>query len=153
MPKFKFVGQFLYIVIAVAVLSACGSSNSNSGGGQDEPMALEPNLNAMVVGPNLNGDTWSGYLKNRTGGFKPMTAVIRQEGGIVIIDTSLENEVGEKLTGTISASGKMTVIDEFNNEDWTTLFGPASVDSINLADFVFIGGQRVDTNIIILKRL
>ena len=46
----------------------------------------------------------------------------------------------------------MLLYDQFDLEDWTTLFGPASTNSINLADFVKSGSETVNTNILILKR-
>jgi hypothetical protein len=42
--------------------------------------------------------------------------------------------------------------DAFDGEDWTTLYGPASTNSINLADFVYRDKSLVDTNVLILKR-
>ncbi len=155
MHMFRTTFKALLLLSLSLVMSACGSGDSDSGGGDmtmTDPTMIEPNLMATVVGPNLNGDTWAGYLKSITGAFTPMTAVIRHVGTSITIDTSLEGEVGDSLSGTISASGMLNLIDRFDGEDWTTLFGPASANSINIADFVFVGGQRIDTNIIILKR-
>ena len=139
-------------------LGACdNNSSTDSGGGQaeveSEPEVVEPNLTEAVVGPNLNGDNWVGYYKSAEGKYEPMTAVIRHVGNQVTIQSSLRKEgVASELSGKISASGKITLYDAYDNEDWTTLYGPVSKNSINLADFVFINGHKADTNVIILKR-
>ncbi len=155
MTSQKTVLKIVMSLSIAAVLAACGGSSSSSGGAQDPalPPPTVPNTTEPVVGPNLNGDTWAGYIKDRRDLREPMTAVIRQVGSEITIETSFSNEGGAgKFVGKISASGKINVIDQYNAEDWTTLYGPASKNSINLADFVFVDGQRVNTNIIILKR-
>jgi hypothetical protein len=108
--------------------------------------------NSGIVGPDLNGDEWAGYYKSVNGNFEMMTAVIYHVGNQVTIQTSKPSGVASRLDGKIDAIGRMTLYDAYDNEDWTTLYGPVTTNSINLADYVFKGTQRQDTNIIILKR-
>ncbi|MEA3291946.1 MAG: hypothetical protein U9Q71_06575 [Pseudomonadota bacterium] len=128
------------------ILCACDSgSSTDSGGGQAKP---EPKL----IGPDLNGDDWVGYYKSASGKYEPMTAVIDHVGNKVAIQTSIKSGVASKLSGKINSIGKMILYDAYDNEDWTTLYGPASKNSINLADFVFKDNHKTHTNVIILKR-
>lgn len=136
------------LFIAIFSLYACGGSGSSSGGGSEPQTPVE-----APIGPDLNGDTWRGDFRTLDGVVTPLTATIVHEGNRVIIDTSLPDTGPEgRFQGTISAVGGLLVYDTFDGEDWTTLFGPASANSINLADFVFVDGQNTQTNIIILKR-
>ncbi len=142
------------LALSMVLVSCGGDGESSSGGGQaveQDPNAVVPDLTATTVGPNLNGDNWAGYFKSVQGDFTPMTATIRHIGNEVTILTTKEG-VAHKLTGITDGTGNMFMIDEADGEDWTTLYGPASANSINLADFVFSNGSQVDTNIIILKR-
>ncbi|MEE9447728.1 MAG: hypothetical protein V3V09_07185 [Arenicellales bacterium] len=143
--------KFWVVLFSLFILTACGDNKpgSSSGGGQKDPIVVvEP-----LIGPDMNGDTWQGYYRNLHGGYSPMSAVITHTGDKIIIETSLPNTgVAGRLQGRITPSGTMFLYDLFDGEDWTTLYGGASANSINLADFVFVEGQNVDTNIIILKR-
>jgi len=144
------------IIAIVLVLSSCGGEgDTNSGGGQaaqpQNPDAVTPDLTAATIGPNLNGDTWAGYFKSVEGAFTSMGATINHVGNKVTILTTKAG-IAHKLVGVIDGSGNMFMIDQVDGEDWTTLYGAVSANSINLADFVFTGGSKVDTNIIILKR-
>ncbi len=137
---------FIFPILLLGLVSCNQGGGSSSGGG--EAVVLEP-----PIGPDLNGDTWQGYFRNLTGAYTALSATIFHEGNRVIIDTSLPDTMSiGRFQGTISSVGGLLLIDSFDGEDWTTLYGPASVNSINLADFVFTEGSNVDTNIIILKR-
>ncbi len=153
----KILKALLMSTLLALLVAACDdSSSSDSGAGQaaaePEPEIVEPNLTEAVIGPNLNGDDWAGYFKSIEGRYEPMTAVIRHVGEKVTIQTSIESGVASKLVGKVNGIGQITMIDAYDNEDWTTLYGPVSKNSINLADFVFVEGHQADTNIIILKR-
>ena len=157
------------IVFALAFfLLACGGGNSNSGGGSVadnnsaantiEPMVIGGNgsINpavpgTQVTGPNLNG-FWRGEFSRDSGGREAVSATIRHVGDVVVIETSRRPGIAKKFVGTIRSTGRMFMIDQFDSEDWTTLFGPASSNSITLADFVFAGSSMVDTNTLRLQR-
>lgn len=144
-------------VLVFAFLAGCGGGGSSSGSGSSESSQSKPESDSAtgfvaVVGPNLNGNTWAGYYKSIEGQFAPLTATIEHSGNRVTIRTSKMDGVAQTFTGTIDAIGNMELIDTFDGEDWTTFYGPASANSINLADLVFSGVSIVDTNILILKR-
>lgn len=133
------------LLFALLGLSACGSGSSSSGGSQAPSVPL--------VGPDLHGDTWQGSFTNLHGVFIPVTAIVTHIGDDIIIQTSLpDSGIASRLVGKISSGGSMLLYDEFDGEDWTTLHGPASANSIKIADFVFINGQNTDTNNIVLTR-
>lgn len=169
-------------LLAAILLSGCGGDKdgeTSSGGGSSttpeqtagvdgasaapetesaQPTGITPQVSPQplpddtpVVGPNLNGN-WAGYYKSRTGKFENLRATITHSGTRVVISTTKSTGVARELIGRIDPIGKMLLYDSFDNEDWTTLFGPASANSINLADYVFLGSTIVDTNILILKR-
>ena len=133
-------------------LVSCGGGGGSTGAGQEDSNRLVPNTTEPVIGPNLNGDNWVGHFRLLDGSqFTGLTAVIRQVGADIIIETT-KTEIAHLLDGFIDGSGNMIMIDQFDGEDWTTLFGPATTNSINLADFVFINGVKVQTNLLVLKR-
>ena len=139
------------LVFLVLMLNACGDGTdieSDTGGGQTEPDEPRP----QVVGPDLNGDDWKGYYKSVQGHYVALTASIDHVGNEVTIQTSKQSGVASTLVGKINSVGQMTMYDLYDNQDWTTLYGPASTNSINLADFVFVEFSKIDTNILILKR-
>lgn len=151
---------FLVVTCCLAVLTACSDLEdklSDSGGGQENAAPKEedvkPDYEAKVVGPNLNGDDWRGHFKSVKGAFDSISATINHVGNKVTIQTSRpKNSIVHKLSGVIDAAGILYLIDEHDGEDWTTLYGAVSKNSINLADYVFVDGSNADTNIIILKR-
>lgn len=129
-----------------AVTSPGGPTGGTAGSGQPAPQ--QP---AKVVGPNLNGN-WAGYYKSIEGHYQNLSATITHVGNRVTIETTMPPGIVNKLVGQIDGAGNMLLYDQFDNEDWTTLYGPASSNSINLADYVFINQSLSDTNIVILKR-
>ncbi len=140
------------LVAALSVGCGGGKGKSSSGGGGSTSSTASATTTTNVVGPNLNGD-WAGYYKSVNGNYQNLTATISHTGSRVVITTSVpEGSIIHELIGQIDASGNMLLYDQFDNEDWTTLYGPASTNSINLADFVFINQSLSDTNILILKR-
>ena len=152
------------IVLALlfgALSAGCGGDKgrtSSGGGGAGPTSPSSPATGAPpvapvanVVGPNLNG-TWAGYYKSIEGNYQNLTATITHVGQQITITTSMPPGIVKKLVGKIDAVGNMLLYDQFDKEDWTTLYGPASSKSINLADFVFVSQSLSDTNILILKR-
>lgn len=133
------------------VLVACGGG-STTGGGQAtiDPAVVDPAV--AIVGPGLSGNTWVGQFTTQTGvGFTELSATITQAGEIITIETTKQG-IGNLLIGAIDSGGNMLLFDQFNGEDWSTLLGPATANSITIADFVFVNGVRINTNFIILKR-
>lgn len=157
-PGFKYLVMSLLLTFATACDDLEDEIDSLSGGGQEEqtqsePEAVTPDYAAEVIGPNLNGDDWQGHFKSIQGAYDPLSAVIQHIGNKVIMQTSRpEGQLAHKFTGIIDATGNIFMIDDSDGEDWTTLYGAVSRDSINMADFVFANGSQQDTNIIILKR-
>ncbi|MEE9446640.1 MAG: hypothetical protein V3V09_01680 [Arenicellales bacterium] len=108
--------------------------------------------NVAVIGPDLNGATWTGYLKSERDGIVYLTAVVTQAGNQVTITTSVDG-IAHELIGTISPAGKVDAVDQFDKEDWTSVYGNVSKNSINLGDYIANDkGRIVDQNILILKR-
>lgn len=137
--------KFSFLLLAMLGLYACGGSgSSDSGGGQEQ---------VVTTGPNLNGDTWRGSLQNSRGLFVTISATVTHNDDQIIINTSIpDNQLGGLFEGTITDLGTMLLYDAADGEDWTTLFGPVTVNSIDIADFVFINGVKIDTNTITLSR-
>lgn len=146
----KSLRNTLLCTLFVLMMSACGDGTDiENQAGQTDPVE-QPK--PQVVGPDLNGDDWAGYYKSVQGYYEPLTASIDHVGNEVTIQTSKDSGVASTLVGKINSIGQMTLYDLYDNQDWTTLYGPASTNSINLADYVFVGFSRADTNILILKR-
>lgn len=134
------------LLLATLGLYACDSGgSSDSGSGQEEQVT--------TIGPNLNGDTWRGSLQNSRGLFVTISATVTHTDNRITINTSIpDNQLGGLFQGQITDLGTMLLYDAADGEDWTTLFGPVTVNSIDIADFVFINGVKIDTNTITLSR-
>ena len=116
--------------------SSNSSSSSSSSYPEDLPPVPEP---TSVVGPNLNGSDWTGYLDiEETGneGYQRISARIDHSGSSVQIYTSSTLNYGRKFSGTISSSGYMLMYDSVTGEDWTTHKGNARSGSVDLYDYV-----------------
>lgn len=148
----------------VTTASANPAPTDDTGSSEVMPTGITPNPDSTatpapptpaptpaVTGPNLNGN-WAGYYKSIDGAYEPLTATITHNGNKVTISTSKKMGIVRELSGTIDSIGDMLLYDAFDHQDWTTLYGPASANSINLADYVFTGVVLTDTNILILKR-
>ena len=86
--------------------------------------------------PNIDGDDWTGYFE--TTGFnnrQSITASINQSGNSVTIVTS-KSGLGSRLVGSINSNGDMLVFDQYDGEDWTTHFGPATLAQVAIYDFI-----------------
>jgi hypothetical protein len=116
------------------------TSSTSSSSSPSYPEGLPPVPEATsVVGPNLNGSNWTGFLDiedRRHEGYQSISARIDQSGSSVQIYTSSTLDYGRKFSGTISSSGYMLMYDSITGEDWTTHRGNASSRRVDLYDFV-----------------
>ena len=128
--------------IAAVALGAAGSGGSSSDSGVD-PV---PPPTTPVVGPDLNGTNWSGYLTindSSARGSQNITASIMQSGASITIITSSTLAYGHRFDGRISRNGNMLVYDSITGEDWSTHVGTTSANHIDLYDYVN-GKRNVD---------
>ena len=115
----------------------------------------EDDNRAPPVGPNIHG-SWLGTFTTdgKPENTQNISATIRQDGDAIMLQTSLEG-LGQSLTGTIKESGRMTMIDAFDAEIWTTYQKAATVTDIELDDFTrapTAEDPQPPLNKIILKR-
>ena len=104
-----------------------------------------------IIGPDIAGDSWTGFFRvyEYSSSCKcyvnisysvPLTAVVTQKPYLppyydsVTITTS-RSSLGHYLSGTMTDSGSMLLYDQYDGEDWTTHFGPATTTVINIYDF------------------
>ena len=94
---------------------------------------------------NLTGENWEGeFYRTDSSSRQSITASAVHSGGSIDIDTSRSNgSIAGRFEGNINSSGDMFVYDKYDNEIWTTHFGPAQQDRFVLADFVYkpVAGQ------------
>lgn len=98
-----------------------------------------PKEGSEVLGPDIRGEDWTGefFLYPHITMFEEITAVITQNAlGFVTITTTKEAEIGRYFEGEIQEDGDMYLIDQYDDEDWTTFYGPASASEILIADWV-----------------
>ncbi len=119
-------------LLAIGAVALGGGSSSSSG-----PTPLPPTT--PVVGPNLNGSNWAGYLDikdKRAQGFQNITATIVQNGSAVQIITSSTLMYGRMFNGSIKSNGFMLLYDSVTGEDWTTHYRNATETNVDLYDYV-----------------
>lgn len=142
--------------IGVAAAGVIGLAiGSSSGGGDDTPPVPTPTPEPPpeIVGPDLNGSDWSGSILFKDIGEDQITATITHVGDQVTIETSRPaDSLGHLLKGTITSSGNMIMYDTSDGEDWTSLYGPETSNSLTLADYVFEDGVNTGTNVLKLRR-
>ncbi len=86
--------------------------------------------------PDVVGDDWAGYfMYGDTGEKIDVTAEITLEGTLMTITTS-KTGMAHYFGGLMNASGDIQVYDSYDDQLWTTHFGPATSTSINLYDYV-----------------
>ncbi len=89
---------------------------------------------------DLSGEYWSGEFyrtDDYAGTQQDITASITQNAGyVVVVTTSLEG-LGHQLVGKIYSSNHLLLYDQYDGEDWTTHYGPASEKYVLLADYVW----------------
>lgn len=145
----KRAGLGIVLVLVIGFLSACGGGSTGGGAGQEPGQEQRD----PPEGPDLDGENWFGVFRAKSGSvFESITATIVHSGPLVTINTSRASGVAMELSGFITPSGLMHMVDEFDNEVWTTINGPASSNSVFISDFIFKGGRKVDTNELILTR-
>lgn len=137
---------------AAAVLIGSGGSSDQPAGDADIQNVPADNDTPHIVGPDLAGSNWSGYFKNSRGAYEAIIATITQNNSEIALVTSKSSGLGHSFHGKIYPNGDMLLYDDYDHEDWTTLYGPATSHSINIADYVFEDGHKIDTNKIVLKR-
>jgi hypothetical protein len=110
------------------------------------------------VFPDIAGSNWTGFFWRSdmyTSSLLPLTAEVTiDEEGWVTITTSKEN-LGHYLEGRVNTEGYMLLYDQYDGEDWTTHYGPASDLHIKIADYIYrptLEKPSPPLNIIELKR-
>jgi hypothetical protein len=85
---------------------------------------------------NISGSNWSGYfMTTGYGNRQSISAVISQSGSRVSIVTS-KSGLGHYLIGSINSRGHMLLYDQYDGEDWTTHYGPASAGKVAIYDYI-----------------
>jgi len=111
--------------------SAASSSEGSSG-------AAGSSGSAAASAPKIQG-TWTGvyvvYGGTNAQDGQGLTANVQQDGDAVAITTTLP-AAGRFLTGSIKPNGDMRLTDALDGELWTTHFGPATANSMRIADFL-----------------
>jgi hypothetical protein len=139
--------------IGVAAAGVIGLAIGSGGGGSSAAPTPPPEPPPEIVGPDLNGSDWSGSILFKDIGEDQITATITHVGNQVTIETSRPaDSLGHLLTGTITSSGNMLMYDTSDGQDWTSLYGPETSNSLSLADYVFENGVNTGTNVLKLRR-
>ncbi len=145
------------VCLALA-LAGCGGNkgSSSSGGGTTTVNAngielLHAPAGTEVVGPNLNGNAWKGYLETANGRVG-VSAVVRHIGAGVVIRTTRTSGIAREFIGSITSGGSLTLTDTFDNQTWTSMNGPASSRKIRIFDFTFVDNHKGKTNILELTQ-
>ena len=129
----------LYIGGAIGLV-AIGAIALGGGGGSSSETGTDPlPPTTSVVGPNLNGTNWAGFLdlKNtQATGYQNIAATIVHSGTSVQITTTSTLLYGRMFNGRINSRGDMTMYDSITGEDWTTHYSKASSNSVDLYDYV-----------------
>ncbi len=131
-----------------------GSSSSGAGATTVNANGIElvhAPVGTEVVGPNLNGNAWKGYLET-DGGRVGISAVVRHIGSGVVIRTSRTSGIAREFIGSISSGGSLTLTDTFDSQTWTSLNGPATSRKIRIFDYTFVGTHRGKTNVLELTQ-
>ena len=97
----------------------------------------ESTTRAKTKPVNIAGNNWTGYFfrSDESDNKLNITASISQSGSEVSITTS-KSGLGHHLTGTINSDGSMLVYDSYDEEDWSTHYGPASYTQVRLYDYI-----------------
>ncbi len=100
----------------------------------------ENNFLAGAARVDLSGKYWAGEFyrtDDYEGTQQDITASITQNGSyVVVVTTSLEG-LGHQLVGKIYSNNHLLLYDQYDGEDWTTHYGPASDHYVLLADYVW----------------
>lgn len=86
--------------------------------------------------PEIGGINWVGYFVEGGSNVKQnLMASIVLTGTNVTIETSLTG-LGHYFVGTINSNGDMLIYDDYDGEDWTTHYGPATAKAISIYDYI-----------------
>ncbi len=104
---------------------------------------------AEPVGADIAGSNWSGFIDLVGSARQSITATISQNGTYVVIRTTSSREYGKKFVGNIASDGFMKLYDQSTGEIWTTHYGNATANKIDIYDYV---DHYRDTDQISLQR-
>lgn len=126
-------------VQAIKGFMVTGTIKQTQGSQNRKAVAEDPTAKSAASTPDIAGTTWEGEFF-RTDSYNStvvaLTAVItKDENDRVTITTTKEN-LGHYLVGKIFSDGYMLLYDQYDDEDWTTFYGPASDLSVTIADYV-----------------
>ncbi len=86
--------------------------------------------------PDVAGADWAGYFMYGDSREKTdVTVEITLQGTLITITTS-KTGIAHYFGGLINENGDIKVYDSYDDQTWTTHFGPATSTSINLYDYV-----------------
>ena len=127
----------LYIGGAIGLVAIGAMALGGGSGSSSEATPAPPAI--PVVGPDLNGTNWGGYLElknTEAQGYQNIAAGIVHSGTSVQITTTSTLLYGQLFNGRINSRGDMTMYDSVTGQDWTTHYHKASENSIDLYDYV-----------------
>ena len=121
---------------AIASVATDSASDANDNDGTDTEE--EEQQAAPFTGPDLEGDSWRGYVNLVNYGHDnvSISAKVYQDGDQLQITTSSPLPYARLFTGKISATGYITVHDLQTNKIWTSFNGVASANHFFLYDYV-----------------
>jgi hypothetical protein len=103
---------------------------------RDSAPGSVPQLKAAAKFPDIGGSDWSGFFETTdVNNYQGLSATVNQSGGSISITTS-KSGLGHYLVGSINSSGYMLLYDQYDGEDWTTHFGPATSTHIAIFDYI-----------------
>ena len=124
----NFLASFLSVLVFI-LFDGC-----NTGGGEDGGAPGD-------AGIDISG-SWSGEYVSPSERVS-LSAKIRQSGNSIIIQTTKAG-VGNLLTGTMDAEGRLLLIDAFDGETWTS-YGAVTEHSIRIRDYLLIPTPGVES--------
>ena len=97
--------------------------------------SVTDNPSATPVCMSFSG-SWGGSLTLvEQGEHQNVSAVVKQNGGSIEIDTSSTLEYGKKLVGNVFSDCNMLIYDQTTGEDFSTHYAPATAHLIDLYDY------------------
>lgn len=134
-----YIGGAIGLVAVGALALSGGSGSSSDSGGSPSLPDNTPPPETPIVGPDLNGSNWAGFLdlvNDQATGYQNIAASIVHKGASVQITTTSTLAYGHYFSGRISSGGSMKMYDSTTGEDWTTYSSRATGNRIDLYDFV-----------------
>jgi hypothetical protein len=101
------------------------------------PSPENQSITSASTYPDINGDDWKGvfYITNSSNRTQISAEASHNNNGAMWLRTSKSGR-GYYFTGSLSPNGDMYLIDTYDNEVWTTFYGPATATDIIIADYV-----------------